>query len=77
MCVWQTHLGVLDEGREVDDWAIQHSKQQNGNTGEDHIEGCSTDVVHQGLSTESIVELVEEQHECKGDVLVERILDEA
>ena len=71
------HLGILDEGVEVDDWAVQDSKQQDGDAGEDHVVGCSADVINQGLPTEAVVELVEEEHKGKADVLVEGVLDEA
>lgn len=72
----QADLWVLDEGGEVDDRAIQHCKQQDGDTGEDHVVGGSTDAVHQSLPTEAIVELVEEEHKGKADILVEGIFDE-
>lgn len=71
------HLGILDEGGEVDDGAVQHSKQQDGDAGEDHVVGGSTDVVHQGLPAEAVVELVEEEDKGEADVLVEGVLDEA
>ena len=71
------HLRVAYKGGEVDDWTVQHSKQQDWYTGEHHIVGCSTDVIHERLPTESIVELVEEQHKGEADVLVEGVLDQA
>ena len=61
----------------MDDWAVQHSKQQDGDTGEDDIEGGSADVIHQGLPAEAVVELVEEEDKGEGDVFVEGVLDEA
>lgn len=61
----------------MDDRPVQHSKQQDGDTGEDHIVGGSADAVHQSLPTEAVVELVEEQHKGEADVLVEGVLDEA
>ena len=70
-------LRVLYEGGEVDDGPVQDSKQKDGETGEDHIVGCCTDAVHQGLPTEAIVELVEEQDKGEADVFVEGVLDEA
>lgn len=73
----RTHLRIPDERGEVDDGTIQNSKQQNGDAGEHDVEGGSTDVIHQSLSAETIVELVEEEHEGEGDVLVEGVLDEA
>lgn len=72
-----THLRVLYEGGEVDDGPVQDSKQQDGQAGEDHVVSCCTDAVHQGLPTEAIVELVEEQDKGEADVLVEGVLDEA
>ena len=72
-----TNLRVLNEGREVDNRSVQHSKQQDRNAGEDDIVGSSADAVHQSLPAESIVELVEEQHKGEADVLIEGVLDEA
>ena len=71
------HLGVLYEGGEVDDWAVQDCKQQDGDAGEDHIIGGSADAIHQSLPTEAVVELVVEQHKGEADVLIEGVLDEA
>ena len=73
----RTNLRVAYERGEVDDGAVKHSEQQDGNTGEDHIVGRSADAIHQSLPTEAVVELVEEQHKSEADVLVEGVLDEA
>lgn len=61
----------------MDYWAVQHSKQQDGNAGEDDIVGGSADAIHQSLPTEAVIELVEEQHKGEADVFVEGVLDEA
>lgn len=61
----------------MDDWPVQYSEQQDRDAGEDHIVGGSTDAIHKSLPAEAVVELVEEQHKGKADVLVEGVLDEA
>lgn len=61
----------------MDDRPIQYSKQQDRDAGEHHVVGGSTDAIHESLPAEAIVELVEEQHKGKADVLVEGVLDEA
>ena len=70
------HLREAQQGVEVVHWSIQHCKQQDGQGCEDDVEGCSADVVHHGLPAEAAVELVIEEQEAKGDVLVEGVLDE-
>ena len=61
----------------MNDGPIQYSKQKDRDAGENHIVGGSTDAVHESLPAEAIVELIEEQHKGKADVLVEGVLDEA
>ena len=57
--------------------AVQHSKEQDWERGEDDVECGCRDVIHHGLAGEAAVELVVEQHEAEGDVLVEGVLDQA
>ena len=73
----EARLREAHEGVQPHDRSIQNRKQQNGDAGEDDIVHRGRDVVHQGLAGEAAVELVEEEHEAEGDVLVEGVLDEA
>ena len=56
--------------------AVQHGKDQDGDTGEDDVVGGRGDAVDQGLAAEAVVELVVEQHKAEDDVLVEGVLDQ-
>ena len=70
------HLWEAQQGIEIVHWPVQHCKEQDGQGGEDDIEGCSANAVHHGLPAEAAVELVVEEQEAKGDVLVEGVFDE-
>ena len=71
------HLRKAQEGVQVSDRPVQDGKEQNGNGGEDHVEGGCADVIHHALAAVAAVELVVEEHEAEGDVLVEGVLDQA
>ena len=77
LCLSRARLREADEGLEVLHGPVQDGEQQDGQRCEHNVEDSRGDRVHERLAAEAAVELVVEEDEGKGDVLVERVLDEA
>ncbi len=56
------HLGVAQQGLDAVHGAVQHGKEQDGDAGEQHVEGGRADVVHHRLPAEAVVELRARAH---------------